>query len=238
MKTISNEGLKLIKSFESCKLVAYDDLQPNTVLTPSTKIIGTLTIGWGHTGNVKVGDTITQQKADSLLVDDLSSKISYVNNPSYVPLIAKLNQYQFDALVSFCYNCGQGNLKELCLNKSISEIPVILLRYNKSKGNVLNGLIRRRAAEKELYEKLLTPTETPKPIETNNPDRLSQLEESVRKIISELTNFSERWTEIPAPEWFVKEFPNALDLINRKSGTNDFWRSFAIALRITQNKTK
>lgn len=228
MKTISEVGLKLIKSFEGCSLIAYDDLQPKAELSLSSKIIGTLTIGWGHTGNVKIGQTITQSEADSLLLTDMIKYIGYVNNPSYVPLTKQLNQNQFDALVSFCYNCGQGNLKTLCANRSLEQISNKLLEYNKSKGNVLTGLVRRREAEKQLFDKKET-----KPIEQNNLEsRIAELEENVKKIIIALTTVADSLAIIPPPDWFVKEFPNALNLINDKTGTKDFWRAFAIALRI------
>lgn len=82
----------------------------------------------------------------------------------------------------------------------------------------------------------------PKPSDSEL-DRIKLLEDKVRVIIDELTRLSDRLTEVPAPEWFMEEFPNILDLINpetgkpllsRKTGTNDFWRSFAITLRIVK----
>lgn len=63
-----------------------------------------------------------------------------------------------------------------------------------------------------------------------------ELEEIVKKIIIGLTQVSDKLAEIPAPDWFVKEFPNALELINQNSGTNDFWRAFAVCLRIMQKQ--
>lgn len=235
MKTISEEGLKLIKNFEGCRLTAYDDLQPNVVLTPSTKIKGTLTIGWGHTANVNVGQSISQAEADRLLLQDLQSYINAVNNVRNVPFTKELNQNQFDALVSFCYNCGPGNLKTLCNYRTISDIPSKILLYNKSKGKTLQGLVRRREAEKQLFEKVVADSN-----KTNNSDtaRIIELEEKVKSIVTTLTKISDRLNEVPAPEWFTKEFPDALELIHQKTGTIDFWRSFAIALRIVEIKSK
>lgn len=54
-----------------------------------------------------------------------------------------------------------------------------------------------------------------------------QIEELERKV----TNLEKRLEEIPAPEWFIKEFPNSLDMLHQKSGTIDFWRAYAVTLR-------
>ncbi|OME06698.1 lysozyme, partial [Paenibacillus odorifer] len=111
-------------------------------------------IGWGHYGpDVKAGMTITQAQADSMLISDLTKYESYVNDPDYVPVTAQLNQNQFDALVSFCYNCGNGSLKKLCVGRTITEITQNIAKYNKGGGNVLAGLVRRRKAELDLFNK-------------------------------------------------------------------------------------
>jgi GH24 family phage-related lysozyme (muramidase) len=144
-KKISQAGLQLIKNFEGCRLTAYKPV-------PWEKY---WTIGWGHYGaDVKQGQTITQAQADKMLIDDMGKYESFVNNPAYVPLTAQLNQHQFDALVSFCYNCGQGNLKTLCQKgRTLAQIAAKIPEYNKAGGNVLNGLVRRRKAEVELFNK-------------------------------------------------------------------------------------
>ena len=75
--------------------------------------------------------------------------------------IYHFNQNQFDALVSFTYNCGVGNLKNLTQSgkRALAQISVKLLLYNKAGGVVLRGLQRRRTAEKELFD---TPIESDK----------------------------------------------------------------------------
>lgn len=144
-RKISQEGIKLIKSFEGCRLTAYKPV--------STEIH--YTIGWGHYGpDVKQGMTITQAKADSMLVTDLAKYEAYVNNTSYVPVASQLTQNQFDALVSFCYNCGNGNLKTLCKGRTVAQIADSITKYNKSSGTVLAGLVRRRQAELDLFNKV------------------------------------------------------------------------------------
>lgn len=140
---LSQAGLNLIKEFEGCQLTAYN-------ATGAEKY---LTIGWGHYGpDVYAGMTITQDQANQMLVDDMARYEGPVN-----ALNLELNQNQFDALVSFCYNCGSGNLKELCDGKSIEQIAAELPLYNKGTTKngreVLPGLVRRRAAELELFNK-------------------------------------------------------------------------------------
>jgi hypothetical protein len=95
------------------------------------------------------GQTITKEQAEQYLKEDIVKYENYVNNTGL-----SLNQNQFDALVSFTYNCGNGNLKKLIANRSLSEIAEAILLYNKSRGTVLKGLVRRREAERKLF---LTP---------------------------------------------------------------------------------
>ena len=141
MKT-SNNGINLIKQFEGCALSAY------------TCPAGVWTIGYGHTKDVKQGMKITTNKATSLLKEDLSTYENYVNK--YVKV--KLNQNQFDALVSFTFNCGGGALKSSTLLKKLNKGDYTgaaneLLRWNKANGKILAGLTRRRKAEKALFLK-------------------------------------------------------------------------------------
>lgn len=143
-KTLGAAGLALIKSFEGCRLTAYKPV-------PTEKH---WTIGWGHYGaDVTEGMTITQEQADALLVKDCASSVAAVNNPKYCPITAQLNQNQFDALVSFTFNCGSGGLKTLCKDRTAAEIAEKMLLYNKGGGKVLPGLVRRRQAEQELFNK-------------------------------------------------------------------------------------
>lgn len=144
---LSNNGLNLIKSFEGCKLYAYDDLTGKKVEACGA-LKGTLTIGYGHTGiDVKKGMTITQSQADTLLRKDLSNFCKAVNK--YVDKY-RLNQNQFDALVSFSFNCGTGALAKVM---SSGNITGTMSQYVHSKGILLKGLQRRREAEVNLYNK-------------------------------------------------------------------------------------
>ena len=124
----------MIKQFEGCRLTAY--------LCPA----GVWTIGYGHTAGVKKGQVITQEQADNFLKDDLEKYEKYVISTGL-----SLNQNQFDALVSFTYNCGQGNLKKLIKGRTLAEIADAMLLYNKGGGKVLAGLVKRRKAEQQLF---------------------------------------------------------------------------------------
>ncbi len=134
---ISENGINLIKKFEGCSLSAYKCPR------------GVWTIGWGHTAGVKQGDRITQEKADELLKKDLKVFEAHVSNIVKIPL----KQNQFDALVSFCYNCGAANLRKLVSNRNTAQIAAAIPLYNKSGGKVLAGLVKRRAEEKSLFLK-------------------------------------------------------------------------------------
>lgn len=138
-RKISQNGLNLIKQFEGCRLIAYQCSA------------GVWTIGYGHTAGVKKGMTITQAQAEEFLKQDCEKFEKYVNNPVYVPITETLNQNQFDALVSFAFNLGQGNLKTLCKGRTAAQIAKAIPLYNKAAGKVLAGLKRRRAAEQALF---------------------------------------------------------------------------------------
>jgi len=142
MKT-SQKGIDLIKQFEGVSLKAYPD--PGTGGEPWT-------IGYGHTGGVKKGDAITQSQAEDLLRKDLIKFETGVSNA----LKVETTQYQFDAMVSLAYNIGLGNFTKStllrkhnakCWQCAAAQFGV----WRNAGGKVMNGLIRRRAAERELY---------------------------------------------------------------------------------------
>lgn len=140
-RKIGQAGLALIKQYEGCRLAAY------------RCAAGVWTIGYGHTAGVHSGMTITQARADAYLQQDIAKFEGYVNNPAYVPITANLNQNQFDALVSFAFNLGAGNLRKLCKGRTAAQIAQAMTQYCKANGKVLAGLKRRRAAEQALFNK-------------------------------------------------------------------------------------
>ena len=137
MKT-SQRGINLIKQFEGIRLTAYK--------CPA----GVYTIGYGHTRGVKRGMKITEEEASAYLTADLLNSEKAVERYDSV---YHWNQNEFDALVSFTFNCGATNLRSLLRNgrRNRSQIAETLPLYRKAGGKVLKGLERRRAAEKALF---------------------------------------------------------------------------------------
>lgn len=142
-RPVGPAGLELIKRFEGCRLTAYKPV-PNERYW---------TIGWGHYGpDVKPGMMISQDRADALLVQDCQGAADAVDRASNCPVTSVLNANQRDALISFTFNCGVGHLRTLCRNRSIPQICEAMALYNKGNGGqVLQGLVRRRKAEQDLF---------------------------------------------------------------------------------------
>lgn len=146
--TISSNGLEIIKYYESLKLKPY--------LCPA----GKATIGYGNTyyedgSKVSLSDApITKERAEELLLNIANKFGSQVLSS----LEKKINQNQFDAIVSFAFNVGIGNFRSSTLLKKLNKedfagVEIEFPKWNKSNGKVLNGLIARRNAEKELFLK-------------------------------------------------------------------------------------
>jgi lysozyme len=100
-----------------------------------------------------MGDTITQEEADEMFNHEMKEYETYVNTAVTVPL----SQNQFDAIVSWVFNLGNGNLKASTMLKVINSgdhagVPAQIKRWNKAGGKVLDGLVRRREAEALLYQ--------------------------------------------------------------------------------------
>ena len=144
--SISQKGINLIKEFEGCILKAYQDS------------VGVWTIGYGTTSadksitgtTIYEGLTITQETADSWL--SLSVNNKYGKNVDSFDSIYHWNQNEFDALCSFAYNIGSINGLVNNGNRAKSEIPDKMLLYVNAGGQKLDGLVRRRKAEVDLYK--------------------------------------------------------------------------------------
>ena len=139
-RTTSADGLAIIKHFEGLRLDAY--LCPANVWT----------IGYGHTGGVKKGDKINLDTAITYLQNDLRKFERIVTDLVKVPI----RQNHFDALVSFSYNVGGGALADSTLLKRLNagyfeEAAEQFKRWNKGGGKVLQGLVKRRNAERLLF---------------------------------------------------------------------------------------
>lgn len=145
---ISRKGIELLKEFEGLRLNAYKCSA------------GVATIGYGSTyypdkSNVKMGDVLRDKlEAEVLLINTLVDYDIYVSK--YTKSV-KLTQYQFDALVCFAFNVGLGNLSKSTLLKMVlanhndPKITPEFAKWNKAGGKVLQGLVKRRAKEAQLY---------------------------------------------------------------------------------------
>jgi lysozyme len=141
VNTLGPAGTKLIQSFEGYLDRAYLDQK------------GIPTIGWGHTGpDVHLGDTCTEYQAAQWFTHDTQSAVNAVNKA----VDAALNQNQFDALCSLCFNIGQGNFAGSTLVKVLNSGNYMMaaeqiLVWNHVNGVPNAGLTRRREAERALF---------------------------------------------------------------------------------------
>ena len=140
----SDAGIAFIKGWESFRGEAYLDS------------VGVLTIGYGHTQGVKPGDTMSEESASTLLKAEL---ISYENTVARV-VDEELAQYEFDALVSLCYNIGGNNFSRSSVVRLIRAgdrpraADAFLLWCKAEVGGQLvplKGLLNRRKAEREMF---------------------------------------------------------------------------------------
>ena len=147
IRQISMVGRELICSFESLQLQAYDDG------------VGVCTIGYGTTvypddRRVKAGDVCTRAQAESFMAHDLKRFEQTVSSAVTVPL----NQHQFDALVSLTYNIGQGAFRDSTLLRKLNAKDYLGAAaqfdvWNRGGGRVLQGLVNRRAVERQWFER-------------------------------------------------------------------------------------
>ena len=142
---VGKNGIDLIKKFEGLRLESYK--------CPA----GLWTIGYGNTMwentiKVKENQVIDIQRAEKLLTYWVNKYADKIN--------LKVNQNQFDALVSFAYNVGIGNFDSSTLKKKVIENPNDptirdeFMKWVSSKGKQLSGLVKRREAEANLYFKI------------------------------------------------------------------------------------
>ena len=134
---INKEGVELIKRFEGCRLKAYKCAA------------GVWTIGYGHTKGVKANDTITQEEAEKLLLDDITKYENHVSTfKNY-----KFNNNEFSALVSFAFNVGSINQLTNNGKRTKYQIAQHIKKYVYAAGKKLDGLVKRRKAEYDLFNK-------------------------------------------------------------------------------------
>jgi lysozyme len=141
LRQINSEGLRIVEYYESLQLKAYRDIK------------GILTIGYGHTGSdVFDGQVITYQEAQDLLKKDLGVAESAVERCVRSPM----NDNQFSACVSLCFNIGQTAFQKSTLVQFLNQQKYLsaadqFLIWDHANGKVVGGLLARRRAEKELF---------------------------------------------------------------------------------------
>lgn len=146
---ISERGLDLIKGFEGFRAITYED------------VCHLPTIGYGH--RLRAGETFTtldEATASQLLRQDCRHAEAAISQCVNVPL----NQNQYDALVSFTYNVGGGTLLKSTLLKKLNQGDYAgaaqeFLRFNHAGSVVVDGLTRRRTAERALFLSAATSTQ-------------------------------------------------------------------------------
>jgi lysozyme len=139
-QTLSNEGLEAIARFEGLRLSAYRDAG------------GVPTIGYGHTGGVRMGQIITRARALALLRQDAQTAVEGVRQAVH----RDISQGQFDALVSFAFNVGVGAMRGSTLIRKLNAgdrtgAAAEFLKWVKAGGRVLPGLVARRKIEQSMF---------------------------------------------------------------------------------------
>lgn len=136
----SEPGRNFIKGYEKLRLKAYQDQG------------GVWTIGWGHTAGVQMGQTCTEEQAESWFKNDIQDAAHILNAGAGL----KLFQCEYDALCSLIFNIGGAQFASSTLRRALQagrydlaadEFP----RWNKVKGKTSNGLVKRRAHEREMF---------------------------------------------------------------------------------------
>ena len=149
---LSDAGAHLIQHFEGC-LEKQNDGKYRAYKCPA----GVLTIGWGHTNHhgkkFDAATRWTMEDCHTAFLEDMEGFERAVRKLVKVPLA----QYQFDSLVSFTYNCGEGNLAKSTLLKKVNAsdfkgAAAEFKKWNKANGKVLPGLTRRRDSESLLFQ--------------------------------------------------------------------------------------
>lgn len=161
--TLSHAGIKELKAHEGLRLKAYPD--------PGSKDGKPWTIGYGHTRTAHEGMVITEAEAEALLRQDVAWAERAVNNLVKV----RLSQSQFDALVSFVYNVGQGAFQRSTLLRLLNKgqydaVPAQLMRWVNNDGRQMRGLVVRRRKEAEMWRGLHVNAQAPaKSVEPAEP---------------------------------------------------------------------
>lgn len=203
---------ELIKLEEGLRLKAYPD--PGTGGAPWT-------IGYGHTRNVKKGDTCTLEQAMAWLNEDMADAYRVIDNAVTVPL----THQQRDALCSFIFNVGGPAFQKSTLLRLLNAGDYLgaaaqLDRWNKSGGRVIAGLVRRRKREKALF---LSGTNIPEPAfpQPQETDMAPFIAAAIPALVSALPEFAKIFAKDDVSERNVEAVVKASEIIMQATGSTN-----------------
>lgn len=133
--------VEYVKKFEGFRSASYYDVG------------GTLSIGYGRTSNVTVGQVTTEENENAWLTNNLRTLSVNVRSKMIAYGYHNITTNQVFALTSFCYNLGIGKLAQVTNNgkRTLEEVGKKMLLYTKCNGKELNGLVKRRKWESDLF---------------------------------------------------------------------------------------
>jgi len=206
---LSENGLRLIKSFEGYHTRTSDG-GCQAYRCPA----GVWTCGWGCTEGVTANTRWTEAEATERLSREIAKFEKAVDQLVTVPL----NQNQFDALVSFAYNCGIGALGESTLLKrlNVGDVQGAALqfpRWNRGGGRVLQGLVNRRAREQALFMKPMQAPEVPAMPQSVDPPFAPP------EAVKQMKSTSRKWSIIGILRWIVG-VPTAVQAVDASGMMN------------------
>ena len=154
---ISDEGLRLVKSFEGYH-TRLKDGSCAAYLCPAR----VATIGWGCTEGVKLGMVWTEAEAEAALLREIAKFENAVNTSVTV----EISQNEFDAMVSLAYNIGAAGFKRSSVLRRLNKgdrtgAAKAFHMWNRGGGRILAGLVSRRAREAALFLKPVSAPEEP-----------------------------------------------------------------------------
>lgn len=221
MKT-SEEGLDFIRGFES-----YMKEQPDGTCRAYQCQAGRWTCGWGCTEGVTATTHWTLEEAKERFATEMAKHEAAVNSTVKVPI----SQSQFDALVSFSYNCGTGAVPSIIklLNKgNVKASAAKFSEYNKytdpetKKKLVSRGLVRRRAAETAIF--LKEEEIGPIPQSVASPDKTMTLKTAALKVAAPVAAITATASPAVAPALPSLPIPSVPDSITTSLTNLDTWK--------------
>lgn len=213
---ISDDGLRLIKSFEG-----YLDKQSDGSCVAYLCPAGVPTLGWGCTEGVKIGMRWTEADAEAALRREIAKFEAGVARLVTV----EINQNEFDALVSFSYNVGLGALQKSTVLKKLNVgdragAAAGFALWNKGGGKVLPGLVSRRSREAALFLKPTVAPDAPW-----MPQRVEASREPLsRKIVATATTAAATATTYVG----TSGLPAPPDMLKQSAGNVSAWKGLFV----------